>query len=255
MDRQSVWVPLRNWYIYWTNPSVEHEFLNGTRTDCLSTFWRKISCCYLRSNLAVVKSEISNAHRINVQMLAHRQTKCHREDPRRAFGSDEHYAFETLGLWKESARHKHTHLDQISVRCTLELIWRLKPVHALCFLYSQTRLSYTSNQIVKHTECTHARYGTPMTNPIGNWLDISNRDYRLNKSKGNNVSGAQSSKSPDEFEWNEISKTQRQNVQFYSNHNEQLTQCLNTVQPLFVPQEFVERINAKNDCTRHKRER
>ena len=52
MDKHSVRIPMRNSSSTYGFVEI-YEFLNGTRTECLSMFWRQISCCYLRYNIAL----------------------------------------------------------------------------------------------------------------------------------------------------------------------------------------------------------
>ena len=50
MVRQPVRFPLKNSNtVFRTNAYGEYEFLDKTRSVCLTMVWRKISCCYLRS--------------------------------------------------------------------------------------------------------------------------------------------------------------------------------------------------------------
>ena len=70
-DRYWSWV--RNVYVVWYRFDAlyickSHPCWNLTsdRTDCLTTFWRKISCCYLRSKRTI---ELSNEQRFRTKWL------------------------------------------------------------------------------------------------------------------------------------------------------------------------------------------
>ena len=61
-----------------------------------------------------------------------------------------------------------------------------QPVHVLClFVHRQTRLSYTSIQMVNHTDKRRARGEICKTNPIGIPMEIINRNDTSNEIKHN----------------------------------------------------------------------
>ena len=45
-----------------------YEFLDGASTDCLTMFWRKISCCYLRSNVVEFASLRSSSRTYRITL-------------------------------------------------------------------------------------------------------------------------------------------------------------------------------------------